>query len=52
MSYYIALYKGGRGGRIESFMYGCDKDTNWLDLTTANTTGMTNLPLQTIITLT
>lgn len=52
MSCYRAKYKGDRGGRIESFMYGFDEDTNWLDLTSANTTGMTNLPLQTIITLT
>lgn len=44
MSYYIANYKGGRN---ESFMYGCDEDTHWFDydLISAYTTGMAELPL-------
>jgi hypothetical protein len=43
-SYFIANYKGGRN---ESFMYGCDERTHWYDydLTSAYTTGMTDLPL-------
>lgn len=44
MSYFIGNYKGGRN---ESFMYGCDNDTNWTDydLTNAYTTAMTHLSL-------
>jgi len=44
MSYYIANYKGGR---TKSFMYDCDDNTHWYnyDLTSAYTTGMTDLPL-------
>jgi hypothetical protein len=44
MSYFIANYKGGRN---ESFMYGCDEKTNWIDydLTSAYTTGMADLAL-------
>lgn len=44
MSYFIGNYKGGRN---ESFMYGCDDDTDWFDydLSSAYTTAMTHLPL-------
>jgi hypothetical protein len=44
MSYYIANYKGGRN---ESFMYGVDENTHWIDydLTSAYTTGMADLAL-------
>lgn len=44
MSYYIANYKGGRN---ESFMYGVDEESNWIDydLVSAYTTGMTDIPL-------
>jgi hypothetical protein len=44
MSYFIANYKGGRN---ESFMYGCDEKTHWwdYDLTSAYTTGMADLAL-------
>ena len=44
MSYYIANYKGGRN---ESFMYGCDENTHWYDydLVSAYTTGMADIPL-------
>lgn len=44
MSYFIANYKGGRN---ESFMYGCDENTRFYDydLTSAYTTGMADLPL-------
>lgn len=44
LSYFIANYKGGRN---ESFMYGCDESTKFFDydLTSAYTTGMADLPL-------
>lgn len=44
MSYFIANYKGGRN---ESFMYGMDDNTHWIDydLTSAYTTGMADLAL-------
>lgn len=44
MSYFIANYKGGRN---ESFMYGCDEETKWFDydLVSAYTTGMVNMNL-------
>jgi hypothetical protein len=44
LSYFIANYKGGRN---ESFMYGKDDNTHWIDydLTSAYTTGMASLTL-------
>lgn len=44
MSYYIANYKGGRN---ESFMYGSDEETHWIDydLVSAYTTGMGDMDL-------
>lgn len=44
LSYYIANYKGGRN---ESFMYGTDETTTWIDydLVSAYTTGMAELSL-------
>lgn len=44
MSYFIANYKGGRN---ESFMYGSENQTHWVDydLTSAYTTGMAALTL-------
>jgi len=44
MSYFIANYKGGRN---ESFMYGVDESSEWIDydLTSAYTTGMSEIEL-------
>lgn len=44
LGHYICNYKGGRN---ESFMYGCDENTNWFDydLASAYSTAMTYLTL-------
>jgi hypothetical protein len=44
MSYFIANYKGGRN---ESFLFGCVEETHWFDddLVSTYTTGVVNLKL-------